>query len=269
MIIPFAFFSSEHFFNDYYLRNIPVLWANLKMNLFRSFLWLKIYYTLPILLIILLGSIKGILNKELKIIWALSWAFAIIILDSFVGGKLFYPRHLFPLAVPLSFIIAYACFEAFPTKRAFPVLIVFIVIIVSWRNNLNLITHPQLSTLAPEDKLQFFEDWSSGVGLKEISNDLKKLSENQQIYLYVGDEALLTWALPNIYGVGNTKIDIIKNYVGGETEVDLSRLDRGENYYLLLNKEPYPPRNFPVQLISSYAKGPNRTIDLYHLTPAF
>lgn len=264
--MPFILVTINHYYKNYGLNNLVLLFSHTKVNLFRSTIWIKSYVGSLLLAALLSSWVIGLVQKNKVIIWLLTSLISVIVLESLFGGKLLFPRHLYPVTIFLSISIAWLINKVSLNNNYLVVIILVIIICPSLSFNLNLVRNPQKVNYAPEDKQQYFEDWSSGVGLKEISNDLKKLSENRPINLYVGDEEFLTWALPNIYGIGNTKIEIIKNYTGGETQVDLQSLNRGENYYLLLNKEPYPPKNFHVELIYSYPKGPNRTINLYHLT---
>lgn len=263
---PFLLLSSGHFYNDYILRNINVIWINLKMNLWRSNLWVKVYYPLPILIFSFIGATYGILSKNYKLIWILSWAISVILLDSIFGGKLFYPRHLFPLSVPLVYLAAVPLSYLYKHRLFFFKFIVIFFLLYFGLTSFKLISKPQNAVLVPEDRLQFFEDWPSGVGLEKIAHNLKSLSKDQKINVYVSDEALLTWALPNLFDIGQTQIIPIKNYLGGETTIDLERqIQKGANQYLILNKKPYLPQNFKAALVASYPKGPNRNIVLYHL----
>ncbi len=265
-IMPFSFLSSSHFYNDYIIRNSNVILHNFKMNLWRSYIWIKIYYPLSILTFSFIGVVYGILSKNYRILWVLSWAISVIVLDSVVGGKLFYPRHLFPLSTPLVYLAAIPLSYLYKTRLFFLKFMVIIFLLFIGMTSFKLISEPQNAMLASEDRQQFFEDWPSGSGLKEIAQDLKKLSKDKEITVYVGDEALLTWALANIFDIGLSKTIPIDNYLGGETKINLeSKIQRGENKYLVLNKEPYPPHNFKATFVVSYPKGPNRNIVLYHL----
>lgn len=265
-IAPFSLLSSGHFYNDYILRNINVILHNFKMNLWRSYLWIKIYYPLLILISSFIGAVYGIVSKNFRIIWVLSWAISVIVLDSVIGGKLFYPRHLFPLSIPLVYLAAIPLSYLYKTRLFFLKFMVIIYLLFFGMTSFKLISQPQNAILAPEDRQQFFEDWPSGMALEKIAYKLKSLSKDQMINVYVSDEAILTWALPNIFEIGQTKIIPINSYLGGETTIDLEKeIQRGENQYLILNKEPYPPHNFKAKFIVSYPKGPNRNIVLYHL----
>jgi hypothetical protein len=263
--LPLIRLSSNHFYDDYVLRNSGVLWLNFKTNLWRSFLWIKVYYPGHLLIISVLGFIFGLKRSKAKIFWILGWAFTIVVLDSLVGGKLFYPRHLFPLAVPVSFLAAFFLAGLWQRKEVVFKAAVLVLVFLMWFTSLNYVFNPEKAWLAPEDRLQFYEDWSSGVGLTQVASDLKQLSGENKITVYVGDEALLTWALPRVFDIGQTNIKVVNNYFGGESPNLEDKIKRGENTYLLLNRVPYIPTNFRAELVVSYPKGGGRSLVLYCL----
>lgn len=267
--LPLIALSREHFFTDYFLRNNGVLLSNFKNNLFRFLLWFKIYYFLPVSLFALSAFIWGAVKKKALLLWLAFWAGCVIIFDCLVGGKLFYPRHLFPLGFPLSLAAGYFLAFIFKQKKLWLKIAVLILLLFSFWPIILMAVNPLKAKLVPEDRTEFFEDWASGMGLKELAGDLKQLTEEEDVIIYIGDEPLLTWALPNIYGIDKTKLSIIaKNYRGGKINQDIqSILKYQDNTYLVLNWYPYPPEGLKTALVRGYPKGPNREIKLFRILP--
>jgi hypothetical protein len=267
--LPLISLSGNHFFTDYFLRNSGVLWLNFKTNLFRTLIWLKVYYLLPVSLFALLTFTWGAIKKKVLLLWLAFWAGSVIILDCLVGGKLFYPRHLFPLGFPLSLASGYFLAFIFKQKRLWLKIVVVISLLLSLWPIILMAVSPTKAKLVPEDRTQFFEDWTSGVGLKELAGDLRQLSAEKEILVYVGDEPLLTWALPHIYGVGRAKLAIVaKNYRGGKISSEIqSTIKYQNNAYLVLNWYPYPSEGLRVNLVKEYSKGPNRELKLFRILP--
>ncbi|HEY5601068.1 MAG TPA: phospholipid carrier-dependent glycosyltransferase [Patescibacteria group bacterium] len=263
-LLPLFLLISNFFAGGYAPKSPQSLLLTLKDNLFRLYLWLKIYYSFPIILFVVLGLVYGLYQKNLKAVWLLIWISSIFILVSALGGKYFYPRHLFILGIPVSILLAWFTFEFEKIQKYVPILVICAIFFTFLKFDYQTITNPLKASIPAEDRLQFFEDWPSGAGLKEAANDLKMLSE-QEVNIYVGDEPFFTWVLPNVYGVDSSKLTVIKNYTGGETGLDLSFVKGGENQYVLLNREPYPPKYFQAEVVKAYPKAENRSIILYKL----
>lgn len=262
---PLLIGSIDHYYQHYGLNNIKSLSSNLKVNLQRSDIWIRFYLTPALTLSLLFGGILAFLKKNKTVAWLLCSLVFVIIAESLFGGKLFFPRHLYPISIFVSIIVAWFIDKVSAGRGYLTILILLVILFSAWSFDIKLIKDPTKVNFAPEDKQQFFEDWSSGVGISEISNDLKSLSAEKRINLLIGDEPLLYWALPKIYGIGNSNLIILKNYIGGEADFDIKLPNDDRDSFLLLNIKPYVPSKWLLELVSSYPKGPNRTINLYRI----
>ena len=266
VLYPLVFQSSSHFLTDYLLVGTETFLVNLKLNLWRNCLWIPTYYSWLIIFLLSGVFVIGLKEKSLKIFWLFGWTGTVILLESIVGGRFFYPRHLFPLSVPLALLTGIGFWKLWKLKT-FPARIVVTITLVflGFKAMPYYLNRPDAKLVA-EDKHQFYEDWISGVGLKDLGDDLKFLIQNnKKARIYIGDEALLVWALPNVFGVNSSHLVTLSGYFGGPKSDLEKQVTRGVNSYLVLNREPYLPRDFKARMVRTYPKGPNRSIVLWQL----
>lgn len=231
---------------------------DIRKNLWRVFWWSRDYLTLPIMLLFTFGSIYGMFKKSWRLVYLGVWALVIVVLDSLFSAN-FYPRHLYPLVGPISLMIGYLFYKFFISSRFLSIFLFFLILIPLFNKNFLILTNPY-SALALEDKQQFYEDWTSGAGNNEIAQKLEELSKDQKISVFVENLPMQTWVFTNLYNLKNVKIHgsnhLLKGaFVEGSTS----------GQYLILNRNPVAPVSWPIRLIYSYPKGPNRTINLYKI----
>lgn len=234
----------------------------LKINLWKVFWWTRDYLTLPIIMGSLIGALFGVFKKSVKIIYLALWTGLVIILDS-LFGSIFYPRHLYPIVAPVSILTGFLVVKFFSINKILGAVICLTILIPLWQKNFLLLTNPY-PALSLEDKQQFYEDWTSGVGIYEIAQTLKDLSKNQKIKVFTEDDANQYWVLNNMYNIPDAQILVSQNLLKGKFIKDTDRLSK-ENTYIILNRNPKAPEEWPVKLIFSYPKGLNRTINLYQM----
>lgn len=266
--LPLALFYLANFplyFTDF-TQPIYVLALQFKTNLLRSFLWLQNYLTWPLLLSTALASLAAFFRQEIKVIWIAFWFAEVILIESLMS-KAFYPRHLYLIAAPSVLLSAYFLHKFLRLHPTLFTLITILVLSIPWNFNLLTTFNPKNAPIALEDKLQFFEDWTAGVGLEEVAAKLKELSSNQPAIAIVEDSEQLTWGLHNIYGTGNIKIVPSKQLLLNKPSFRLETIPEthGKDVYFVLNRDTNPPPNVPVKLIYTHPKGSNRSIDIYQL----
>ncbi len=237
----------------------------LKLNLWRTYWWGKVYLTLPITLLTITGAFFIFLKKELRLVWLYTWLIISTVLECVFAAN-FFPRHLFMLASPISLICSYFISRILKENLRLITLTIFLFLIPSLKINFQIITNPKNAPIALEDKQQLYEDWTSGEGLKEVAQKLKSYSTNQKILVFVEDDPNLIWSLPTLYDLGNTKLykseELLKGNFLNTKEVEISK-----QYptYLILNRNPDVPKSWPAKLVFAHPKGPNRTINIYQL----
>lgn len=268
LLISIFYIPTSLQFNRYIENNsiIESSILNLKNNLWLTLWWTRNYLTLPILFLTILVLTIGLIKKNLNIIWLGFWISSIIVFSTLLAAN-YYPRHLYPISAPVSLIIAVLINKLVNFKKLLGKLSLLLILTSPILFNLTLIKDPQLANLALEDKQQFFEDWSAGGGLMEIAEYLKQTPGIQNSKIIVESEPSQFWALSNLYGIPENKILISKNlYQGKFVEDELLEKNKKIDVFVILNKNPDAPVDWPLELIYTQPKGANRNINLYKLS---
>lgn len=243
-----------HKFADLFvLNNMDLIITNFKKNLWLTWWWSKVYITLPIILLTLASLIYTIVFNKWKVMWLHIWLFLIITLNS-IFALFFFPRHMYPMAAPISLVSAFLIFEiSRKSNYIFAILLTLLAISFSLRINSQILLNPETAPIALEDKQQFFQDWTSGVGVENIANDLKELSKDQKILALVEKDGGFGWSLQHLYKSGSTTF--IESEIDEQTILGLDSLStQYQEIYLVLNRDPDPPRSWPIALVSAYPK---------------
>lgn len=165
--------------------------SKIKLNLFLTFIWVKVYYLsfvpVPILFIIFWNKIKKWEIYSLLAVWIFSSIIFMIILNRF-----YYPRHILILSLPI-IIISCVMLSEIPKKVA----IIFFLFICLIRIvlGLDIITKISHTDLALEDRFEYFENYTSGVNIKPITNTLEELSKGKQIIVWLDGSYVLEYGL--------------------------------------------------------------------------
>jgi hypothetical protein len=170
--------------------------ALFKLNIFKTWLWMQGYLTWPVIVTCFGSIFLALKTRNLKILWLGLWLITVVAVNS-IFGKHYYPRHIYFLAPPVALLSAYLIYKL-PT-----VLPVMVLLIFAWRIDYQLFTNPSKAMIG-EDRQQFYEDWSSGVGFLS----LEKWVQSHPGQYFIEDDPLLRFTLPtaNIY-----EKDIIKS----------------------------------------------------------
>jgi len=89
----------------------------------------------------------------------------------------FFPRYLL-LTLPLLTIIV-----AYSAKNFLGKAVLLLMLLVFVQRDVDIVFYPEKAMLAREDKFQFFEDWSSGVGVPETIYYIQKRYEKATVFL--------------------------------------------------------------------------------------
>ncbi len=196
--------------------------------------WLISYLSLPVIIFLVIISPLAIKQKSKKIgVLAL-----LIIIPTLVQasiGKIIYPRYLLPI---IPFILIILAWGIKKLKR-FGLAVLLIILFFWIRFDYLLLTKPATASLPNWEKSQYFYDWSAGVGLKEITEYLNKLSSDQSALVATeGGFGTLPDGLQiyfnnskniRIQGIGFPKPPI--------TEAMEVALSEGRQVYLVFNKD--------------------------------
>jgi len=253
------------FISSYNLIN-PQILDLFKSNLWKALAWSKRYMTLPIGLSIIVVFIISLYKKLPQLLWLSFWFIQAIILSSYFGAY-FFPRHLYLLAPPTALLSGYFFYQLFKTRPLIAYLAFFVSLLPAWYLNSQIVINPNSAAIAGEDKQQLYQNWNSGVGLPAISQKLEVLSEEQKIVVFVENDPSITWPLQHLYQTGNTEIIPSDNLLSGQFINDKLSNNINDPIYIILALNTHPPSSWPINLISSYSRGPNYSIDLYQLQP--
>lgn len=245
----------------------------LKPHLMAVFSLYKYFVSLPIILIFLMGLFLSIKNfhKNYILIFLLSFFLIPIFATTFLA-KVFTGRYiLFSLSY---FVILLTHFyTTLPQKRTKKSLLLPILFLVLFIPNIILINKiifaPQTLTL-PSTETGYLNDWTSGLGIKDISIYLKARSKEANVI--VGTEGhfgslpdglqVYTDGTPNltIIGLGVNLSQIPENLIDAYNHSD--------EVYLLINTH----RHFldqselsKLQVVKSYTRLDNTQLVLYKL----
>lgn len=249
----------EHYVND--SSNLGAFFFHMKTNIWKSIWWIKSYITLPLLLFIPVATVYTLLKKSFLALLMLSWFVIVFILTNAFGNN-YYPRHLFPLAPPVSFMLGYL-FYSFCRSRIIIAITLLILFTPTWFTISKIILNPQQAPIALEDTQQFFDDWSSGVGIKEVAQQLKKLSSDKKISVFVEDIPSQTWVLTKLYDSGNSLIIPSKELTTGLLPNIDDTVTR--DIYMVSNKSTFSQKKYPIKLVYAHPKGPFRSISIFKL----
>lgn len=243
-------------FSDYRVgANLYELAHNFKKNIWLAWWWSKTYVSLQIIIACFISFIYALASKNWKIIWVFCWLVTVILLESLVGSN-FFPRHLFLIAPPMALSTAFILYKIPVRYQFFTVIILVSILLKSWQINTQILFNPQSAPIALEDRQQFYEDWTSGMGLSEIASDLRSLSKEKKITALVETDGGFGWALTNIYNTGNTTIRESQELDPSKSELLLQKSltkDFSE-VYIILNRNIEPPDSWNLELISYYPK---------------
>ncbi|MCJ7740894.1 hypothetical protein MUP32_06320 [Candidatus Microgenomates bacterium] len=235
-----------------------------RVNLWKAAWWSGAYIGDTAIFLMGLFFIWALIKRMWTVLFLYLWILTVFVIDSLIVAS-FYPRHIYPISVPVAFILA--IFWGLVYKKRPLVSLIALVFFLFFLININLqiIFHPEEAPIALEDKQQFFDDWSSGVALDKTAYKLNYLSKGEKYVLVTNGDPLLTWALVNEY-----KLDGVEILDTGRVWTDklaLNAIINGRcekvNCFLVLNQnfDDVPSNRFT--LTETIPKGRNRKINIY------
>lgn len=238
------------------------LLQNFKSNLHKIAWWSEAYLTLPIIVITGAGCLLGWLRNIPFLKWLSLWILSVIVLDSLFAARMF-PRHIFPLALPVALIAGFIVSRIFSRSLLF-MMGILIVLYAPLKKDVAILFFPETSVLALEDRQTFYEDWTSGVGIPEVGQFLR---DHGYFIAFAGRDPLIQWALQYNYGVKNgkfLKIDdrLDENEIKSEAKKNNCSVN---TCYLILNKYRDAPFLVDLKKVFSNQRFPGSLIEIYKL----
>lgn len=134
-------------------------------------------------------------------------------------------------------------------------------LISSWK----IVMTPVSSDIPREDRFQFFEDWTSGVGSKEIADKIAKISNGKDVNIYLEEENSYFITLKSDLRLRHARVEIADWLVDPLTEVPKEVLSDGKTSMFVRNRHPDIPVDWPVELILEVPKTDSRSVYLYRI----
>lgn len=230
--------------------------ARIKNNFYRSFLWLKQYFTPLFFWLFIISSIFVLFKKIKAGIFFLCWFISVFIFEVFVA-RTFFPRYLFPLVIPFLVIPAIFLTSVFK-KRKTLFIVSFLFLLQSFSFDYKIILNPEEAPLPGEDDFQFFQDWTSGKGYDDVAHFLANESKNKKILVFVETGDMSYVILKNNPVINKKDIVILeKEELRNPIIATLQRIFKKyqkEEKYIIRNCQQNLPQNWPVKLISEVPK---------------
>ncbi|GEM_PF-5464570 len=245
--------------------------ANFKNNLLRSMLWLIDYLTWPVIGLTVLGGLAAVIDairqkKITPILIAAGWTLGVFLFIN-KTAVIFYPRYLYSILLGVV-ILAVNGLEVIRnrglSKIALSCLFITMLlpgIISGWK----IIVTSGKAEIPREDRFQFFEDWTSGVGSKELADEILRIADIGGINVYLEEENSYFVTLKSDQRLKEARIEIVDWLVDPLTEIPEQVLEDDKTSLFIRNRHPDIPENWPVELVWSYPKTDKRSVYLYKI----
>ena len=206
----------------------------LKRNIWLTLHWMYSYYPAVFLLLSLFGLFTSLRGKQWQRFIAVGFlAFFLSILGS---DTLYFPRHTLVFA-PFMIIFCAVSFEAMHNFNRYAAVTISCVTLISVSvAAYSLVSNPEnSSSMAKEDKFQFYQDWTSGKIISHIaaSIDAQSLKE-KKIIVWTDDSSLYYQALP--YYLDKNKENIVKKLPSSFPEFS-AETKKSIPEFILINKD--------------------------------
>lgn len=239
------------------------IFRKIHQNIWLYINWLKVYYSFYILYLI--SFVHTLLRYKLKksppIIGLLFIWFLVSSLMMISFNRFFYPRHILILVLPIMIITSYFLLQLPKAVSGGIVVLAIILRILLFRD---ILTNYFRADLAKEDRFQYFEDYTSGVNVEDISGYLLKLSEYGRIVVWLDGSWVMEYGLRR--NIQNNKNVVFKSFV----EYDEGRLGKpqkivsdpfGVNYVIVNKREPTNIK--ALKLVKEFSWGGHKHQYLY------
>jgi 4-amino-4-deoxy-L-arabinose transferase-like glycosyltransferase len=251
--------------------------------------WFPKMFTLPILLASFGGILLAFFKRNLLALTIFAWAMFPLIIEMFLL-KTFTTRYVLTSIAPLLFLAGYFLnwlvefavgwlkrqrevkgIKDFASVAVVP-LIALIILPLPLHFNYLLLTKPEDAPLPRESRRGYFEDWTAGVGLKEIAEFLIDKTKNGNVVVGTGG---YFGTLPDglyIYLDKTPNIAVI----GGKATISAQLKDaalKHQTYFVANDRDFNYVDTHELKLIKQYPKVkgpelPQDAMNLYQVFPA-
>lgn len=235
-------------------------------NLAAAFQWLLVLLPWPVFLAAAFGLVMTFLSVPLTGLLLALWGIAPIVFQAAIG-KVFTARYILFSIPTILLLAAYGISRIGMRSKAVRLAaVLFLAVPILWTSGL-LVIAPERAPLPRNERHGYLEEWTSGVGLREIAEYLKARPGNTQIL--VGTEGFFGTTPDGlqIYLEGRKNIRVVGlAFPINEVPGSLKSALKDNEVYLVVNKSRFAisdPASEGLTLVASYDRParPDGTFD--------
>lgn len=243
------------------LIGIDAFLDRIRLNIRLTWIWSLVYFGQFLIAVPFLFKLRKYKSNEFFI------AMVLLLLTSatlmITMNKFYYPRHILNLTVPLIMLLAAVLSEMTIFWGA---IILSATILMRIVTNYFIVFNYQEATIALEDRVVYFEEYTAGTRVDDVSKKINTLSEENPITVWLDGSWTLEYGLRrNLAGNKNIKF---LSYRLGKYLVphDVSKIykDEGRVTYVVVNRFQ-PPNKMNLELIESFEISFRQGIQIYKL----
>lgn len=214
----------------------------------------------PLLILLFVGTYKGIKENKFSTILLLMWIIAPLFIQS-IYAKVFTARYVLFTVPEIAIICSLVLLKNNKIFERLAFLLLGIFLLLALRQDNFLINNPEAADLPRSERSGYLEEWSSGTGIRESANILKKkYQKDPSKKIVVGTEGYFG-TLPDglqiylndipeitVIGVGLGIYDVPKSLIESK--------QAGNKTYLLINSTRFLGNAdlLGLKLVASYPK---------------
>ncbi|MDO8619175.1 MAG: glycosyltransferase family 39 protein [Candidatus Daviesbacteria bacterium] len=233
----------------------------IELNSRLTWIWSLVYLGQFLLLLPFSYKLKKNKINELFIImliWAVTATLLMIIFNRF-----YYPRHMLSLTIPVIVIGAGILSEI----RLLPsAALLLIMILIKAPTNYYILFNYQKADLALEDRVSYFEEYTSGIRINDVADKINALSQNDLITVWIDGSWNLEYGLRRQLK-DNQNIKFLSYRLGDYfVPHDVSKIykDGDKKTYVVVNRFQ-PPNKKDLELIENFKISFRQGIQIYQI----
>lgn len=239
--------------------SFPEFIVAFKLRTLVTWLWFKAYY-LPYFLIPVMFFIKKLKIKySVLYIPMLAWILtSLLIMISL--NKFYFPRHILVVSLPLIIIFSGLVIRF---NRIFMAIFVFFALVFQSILFYRILVNPQQAELALEDRFEYFENYTSGSRILDISKFLTTQANGQNTIVWLDGSYAIEYGLrrnlPKNIEIKSFRLD--ENYSGVELKEVVKDIRKG---FVVVNR--WKPKNIDgLKLIKEFPVSFRHTQFVYEI----
>lgn len=221
--------------------------------------WLTGYFTIPLILVVILAAI-WLLRKD----WKKGLFFLGFFLMPFLAlaffGRVIYPRFiLFMTPALLILITLYTDYLLSEPRRYLYLLILSLVLVPAIFFEFKLLTDPIHAPLPLADRQQLINDWPAGYGINQVITYIREQAKTGPVIVGTeGTFGLFPMAL-ELYLGKDVNVTFKPYWPVNEVPAELLQLAKEKPTFLVFKEKQDIPKDWPLVEIAQYERGDGPT----------